>query len=762
MSKQGVLLAVALTLIVVASCSLLSNESARSLTVKGPVGIDQRIPWTSSRVQGTPDPPTPYRTRPAFGDLQFAEPLAIAAIPGTNRLAVLERAGTVRMFRDDPAGGPATVLLDLGRTAPGPAGGVGLAFHPQFQSNGYVYVTYVLDALKEEPRGTRVSRFTVQREGTWRADTSSEKVILEWPSGGHNGGCLRFGPDGFLYIATGDGSGIADERHTGQDVSDLLGALLRIDVDHPPAGKAYGIPEDNPFRQVKDARPEIWAYGLRNPWKFSFDRMTDDLWLADVGQDLWEMIYRIQRGGNYGWSVTEGTHPFRPQRKKGPTPILRPILEQNHTEFRSITGGYVYHGRRLRELVGTYVYGDYDTGKVWALSYDGQRVTENIELVDTTLRIIAFAQTRDGEIYLLDHVGGKLHQLVRASGRAAARPFPRKLSETGLFASVKDHEPAPGVIPYTVNAALWADGAEKDRFLAVPGDAKIEFDTMTYPQPAPGAPPGWKFPDGTVLVKTFSLEMEVGNPASRRRLETRLLHHERLAGDEVIGDQYWRGYTYLWNDDQTDATLLEDPNGLDRTFTVIDRDAPGGTRQQTWHFPSRAECTLCHTQAAKFVLGVNTLQMNKDHDYGGVVANQLRTLEHIGLFTEPLPDRPERLGDLADYTDPAESLDRRARAYLHANCAHCHRKWGGGNAAFQLLATQALDDMGIVNVPPGQGRFDVPEARLLVPGDPDRSLIAVRMAKLGLGRMPHIASTVVDKDAVNLVRDWIRQLSHGK
>ena len=187
-----------------------------------------------------------------------------------------------------------------------------------------------------------------------------------------------------------------------------------------------------------------------------------------------------------------------------------------------------------------------------------------------------------------------------------------------------------------------------------------------------------------MLVKTFFLDMEPGNPASRRRLETRLLHFQQLAGTEEVGDQFWRGYTYVWNDEQTDAALA-DKAGLDRTFTIKDPKAPGGKRQQTWHFPSRAECTLCHTMPAKFALGVNTLQLNRDHNYDGVVANQLRTLEHLGIFTKPLPAPPEKLPRLGNYEDESLSLDQRARAYLHANCAHCHMKWGGGNAEFQLI-----------------------------------------------------------------------------
>jgi hypothetical protein len=232
------------------------------------------------------------------------------------------------------------------------------------------------------------------------------------------------------------------------------------------------------------------------------------------------------------------------------------------------------------------------------------------------------------------------------------------------------------------------------------------------------------------------------------------LHANVVGGTEEYGDQVWNGYTYIWNDEQTDAELA-DIKGVDRVYKIKSKD---GECEQKWHFPSRAECNMCHTVTAKYALGVNTHQMNRDHDYGGVVANQLATLEHIGLFDRKLPKPPEMLPKLADYRDEKASIDDRARAYLHANCSHCHRKWGGGNAEFQVLATLPLNDLGVVDVKPGQGTFELKDPRILVPGDPDRSMIHHRMTRLGLGRMPHIASNVVDEEAVKLIRDWIKQL----
>ncbi|MGE3806592.1 MAG: sorbosone dehydrogenase family protein [Gemmataceae bacterium] len=367
-------------------------DDAPKKTKRAAFGIDKRVPWTTSRVKGTPEPPPPYRSEPAFPKLKFDEPLELTAAPGSDRLFVAQRRGKLYSFKNDPAVARPDLLLDVKKTV------YGLAFHPRFAENGYFYVTYIVDPGKDEDKGTRLVRFTADRKDPPTADLKSEKLILEWPSGGHNGGCLRFGPDGYLYIATGDGSGIADGRHTGQDLSDLLGALLRIDVDKQDGDKNYAIPPDNPFVKEKGARPENYAYGLRQPWKYSFDTRTGDLWAGEVGQDLWEMVYKIVKGGNYGWSIQEGAHPFRPERKKGPTPILAPIVEQPHSLFRSVTGGYVYHGKRLKELEGAYIYADYDTGTFWALRHDGKKVTFHEEIAVTPLRIVACGQDNQGEI----------------------------------------------------------------------------------------------------------------------------------------------------------------------------------------------------------------------------------------------------------------------------------------------------------------------------------------------------------------------------
>lgn len=742
-----------LTSVLLLSClhqQILHSTVSATEPVRRAHGLEKRELWTTGNLQGTPDPPDPYTTERAFPLLRLNEPLSVEVVPGRNQFGVATRPGKIHVFDIRPDVDQAHQVIDLKRTV------YGLTFHPKFEENGWMFVMSLFDLGNGELE-SRISRFVVQRGERLTADPQIETVIFQWPAGGHNGGCLRFGPDGYLYLSTGDGSGIADELKTGQDITDVRGAILRIDVNQGDGKRPYTIPADNPFVNLAGARGEIWALGLRQVWKFQFDPQGQ-LWAGEVGQDLWEMIHLIRRGGNYGWSVREGRHPFRPQRDRGPGEFQDPIVEHSHNDFRSITGGTTFDSPRLPELQGAYIYGDYDTGRLWSLRYQQGKVLEHRQLADTQIRLVEFARDPQGEIYLVDFVGGEFHRLKPAPPQETDKPFPRLLSQTGLFSSTADNRPATGLIPYSVNMPLWSDGAEKERFLALPKNSQIEFDAVVYPHGAEYPDPGWRFPDGSVLVKTFSLEMEAGNPASRKRLETRILQHRKMPGnDDEYGAQVWHGYTYVWNEQQTDAELL-DADGLDRTLNIRDPAAPDGWRQQVWRFPSRAECTLCHTMASKYVLGMTTLQMNRDHSYGDVVANQLATLEHIGVFTKPLPRVPDELPRLADYEDQSADLHLKARGYLHANCAHCHRRWGGGNAEFELHASTPLSALGVVNTAPGQGTFQLNDPRIIIPGDPDRSLIVTRMELQGLGRMPHIASRVTDRRAVDLLKQWLREL----
>ena len=328
------------------------------------VGIAERIAWQNTRLIGSPEPPLPYTTEPVFQQITWDRPLYAKAEPGTRNLLVVLQGGEkdkpTRIQRLDTSQPEQTTeLLRMGgRLA------YGLAFDPDYEANGFLYV-FTNGPTGEPERKNRISRFHVGRNSPQACDPSSELVILEWRSMGHDGGELGFGADGMLYISSGDGTSDSDGWLSGQDVSNLLGGVLRIDVRGSTEATPYQVPPDNPFVDVEGARGELWAFGLRNPWRLWCDQPSGQIWVGNNGQDLWESVHLIRRGENYGWSVYEGSHPFYPQRQRGPTEIVPPTVEHHHTEARSLTGGVVYRGDQLPELDGAYVYGDYATGKIW-------------------------------------------------------------------------------------------------------------------------------------------------------------------------------------------------------------------------------------------------------------------------------------------------------------------------------------------------------------------------------------------------------------
>jgi uncharacterized repeat protein (TIGR03806 family) len=698
----------------------------------------ERPAWTSGRLQGREVAVPPYRAERAFPNLEFRDPIELLSVPGTGVLAVAEWRGRILFFQDRPDVDRTTLGIQLDAQL------LGMAFHPRFAENRFLYVAQV----PADKGFVEITRFTVLREPGWRIVPESSVAILRWPSKGalvHHGGALRFGPDGCLYLGVGDGSEGMDAGATGQDLSDLASSILRIDVDRAPRYLRYGIPRDNPFADRAGARPEIWAYGFRQPWRMSFDRTTGELWVGDIGQDLYESVFRVRRGGNYGWSVMEGPEPVRPDRPRGPTPVLPPTLAHPHTEFRSVIGGLVYRGARLPELAGSYIYGDYMTGRIWEARFANEQLVRQREIAATRMNLVSFGEDARGELHVLSFTDGRIYRLAPNEARREAQAFPRRLSETGLFESVADHRPASGVVPYQVAAPLWSDGAAKERFLAMPGTSKIRFEAIPNIHVKSMAP-SWEFPDGTALVKTFSL--------GGRRIETRLLLLRKLAKARDIRDQAWEGYSYRWNAEQTDADLV-DAAGRDE---MVDVEEGNGARRQSWRYPSRAECFLCHTMAAHVVLGVHTAQMNRDIDvHGQGWVNQLDQFRHLGLFENP-PPTADRLPRLADYEDRSLDVERRARSYLQANCAHCHVPGAGGNALFQLISSAPLAHSGVIDAPPVRGDLGLSDARLVAPGAPERSMIRHRMGLQGAGRMPPIASSMVDRQGMELLAEWIRQV----
>ncbi|HEY2415141.1 MAG TPA: PQQ-dependent sugar dehydrogenase [Pirellulaceae bacterium] len=715
-----------------------------------------RTPWTTSRVIGSPDPPPPYKIVRAFPNMKLEKPLLLTRCPGSDRLFIGEQAGVLYSFKNEPEA-KAEVFFDLRKElttlslSPGNQGVdnlYGLVFHPDFETNRQCFVCYTLKGPGGgQPNfedGSRVSRFTVTNTDPPKIDPASEEIVLTYLQGGHNGGDLHFGPDRMLYITTGDAASPnpPDSLKTGQDNSDLLSSILRIDVDHKDAGKNYAVPKDNPFVGMPNFRPEIWAYGFRNPWRMSFDRATGQLFVGDVGWELWEMVHRVERGGNYGWAAMEGPQPIKPE-ETSPIPITPPLIALPHTLAASVTGGYVYRGHKLPELVGAYIFGDWETRRLWAARFDGDRVIEMPEITRPQVRIVAFGEDNDGELYFLDHDLGTIHTLERNDSGGQNVDFPKAISQTGIFADTASQQPAPGVLPFAINSHQWQDGAIAERWAALPGTSSAKL--YSQPKPIPGMV-NWHnfrlhFPENAVLAKTISLE--------GRRIETQLLHYD---------GQDWQPYTYVWREDQTDADLVP-ADGSEKEVSV-------GGKKMTWPLFSRSQCRLCHSAWSEYSLGFQAEQLNRPGSDG---RNQLISLSELGLIQridaklQPQPAFDEtsaaRERQIVDPNDASQPLEARARSYLHANCGHCHAFGGGGAVGLRLQFPVSVSEMLAVGVSPTRGDFGLPGACIIKPGEPTASTLYFRMAKFGRDRMPHLGSERPDEAGLKLIEEWITSLS---
>lgn len=334
---------------------------------------------------------------------------------GSNRLFVATQHGTIHVMPKNRQDNSAKLFLDISERVhynpkQNEEGFLGFAFHPKYRDNGEFFVYYTEAPAGQKQRVSVISRFRVSKSDPNRADLDSEEVLLRVPQPywNHNGGTIEFGPDGYLYISFGDGGDGGDPHMNGQNLRTLFASLLRIDVDRKDEGLAYAIPADNPFvNEGKLARPEIWAYGLRNVWRFSFDRKTDVCWAADVGQNLWEEINILQRGGNYGWNLREGRHPFGPGGTGPQKQLIEPIFEYDHEVGKSITGGCVYRGNQVPQLQGAYLYADYVAGQIWALRYDfgAKQVTSNRILRRTGTPVVTFGEDDESEVYFSNRHG---------------------------------------------------------------------------------------------------------------------------------------------------------------------------------------------------------------------------------------------------------------------------------------------------------------------------------------------------------------------
>jgi len=720
-----------------------------------------------------------WKLTDAFPNLDFVTPIHLEQEPGTNRLFVGEHIGKIQVFDKNRQADQKSELLDISDKIwnNGESGLLCFTFHPQYGiENQYLYVSYQYRG----PSGqgyTRVSRFTVPQDGS-AIDVDTELVMIQQrdQASNHNGGALLFGPDGYLYISTGDEGGGNNQYRNSQSLDDRLhGGVLRIDVDMNPATSHpirrqprkinnadisftdnYYIPNDNPFLDPDGGiLEEFYAVGLRNPHRMTINPLTNEIWIGDVGQGRREEISLLSRGGNFQWGYKEGELDG-PQGK--PNPLIgtdqEPIYTYGHNNGNNcIIGGYVYNGNRLPSLSDRYIFADNGSRRIWALNYNeenpGSTTAEELLIANVGggyNGISAFAVDRTNELYILtfngqNRGGGKIFILDRE--QAPSPEPPGLLSETGAFTDLQNLTPAPGIIPYQPNVPFWSDGASKQRWVAIPNDGTHNDPSEQIVFSEEGI---WEFPKGAVFIKHFELPVDLQNPGQTRRLETRFMVHGE--------DGNYFGFTYKWLPDRSDAVLLTD--SLTESIEVKDLD--GDNTIQKWYYPNREECLTCHKEESGSVLGLNTRQLNGEIIYPltGNQANQLATLNSLGIFTPTLNE-----AQIADYltmvplADESQPLEVRARSYLDANCAYCHNPFTGVLAGFDTRFTVPLANQGIIN---GllRDNLGIGENRVLVPGDTVHSVLYTRMKIFDDDlAMPPLAKNKLDQQGISLIKDWI-------
>ncbi|NOZ52219.1 MAG: hypothetical protein GXP08_03585 [Gammaproteobacteria bacterium] len=727
----------------------LSSAAIMTITVNAQTlaGLSQR-PDNQTCLAPTQGPVSPSSIKldkafPNLPNMGAVVSLLQAPHNSTQWYAVVQ-SGRILQFDNNALVTETTVFLDISTqvASGGELGLLGMAFHPDYASNGYLYLYYTHNTSSGQLQ-SKISRFNVINQA-WE---EQNLLTLNQPYSNHNGGNIAFGPQGYLYIGLGDGGSGNDPQGHGQNTRTLLGAMLRIDVDN---GLPYRIPSTNVFvgralcntpDTITNAQncPEIYAWGLRNPWRWSFDNTDGTLWLGDVGQGAREEINIIQPGKNYGWKIMEGTICRPGEKNCETTGLTLPEIDYDHVNGnQSVVGGYVYRGNdyQLSFLHATYLYADTYSGRIWGL-----RNTEtgyiNRELAIHNNLIYSFAQANNGDLFVISPTfsagsGNNIYKIVADSGNDdntdAATQIPALLSQTGCVNEFDPTLPADGVISYEINSPLWSDNAEKQRFFAIPNEQKIEVTKDG----------DLVFPVGSVLMKHFLLNSKL--------IETRLLmRHENT----------WGGYSYEWFYDNDGNAI--DAQLLDNTKTkVIDG--------QNWLYPSQIQCFECHTQAAAITLGPETRQLNRSKTFNrtGITANQLVTFNTIELFSQTI--NPILLSEkLFSLHDNLASFQLRAKSYLHSNCSHCHQAGGPAPTDIDLRFTTPFGSMELCNKRPLSNSLGVPDIKLIDPTGTytnPNSVIPLRMASADTAiRMPPLAVEINHTTAIDVIKNWINDVT---
>lgn len=781
-----------------------ASVSAQQPGLDAPVSI---APYFNATFPASaPGSATGWLSENAFPNLTFVDPIWLTEIPNTSNFLLVGKNGQLWRFANNPAVAQAQVVKVLEWTANTQSsedqGFYSLVFHPEFGLSGspnanYAYVCYnhkpALAGADANHSYWRVSRFTWQ-PATGTLDPASEFVLINqydrcrW----HNGGAMYFDNDGFLNITCGDGGDSAEGgglygvdgalSRTQRLNHGFFSGIFRIDVNNNsstshairrqpgnptnrPAGwpasstQGYMIPNDNPWLDPAGSLLEEYhSHGLRSPHTAHYDSITGEVWVGDVGEGQREEITRLRKGDNAQWGFMEGSIGGP---GATPTPIIGastlPFYDYNRATGTCIIGGMRYRGTKWNNLLGgKLLFGDHVRGRIWTATVDGTTpiVEEIIAGLPTGNKVGLgnFCTDSAGEIYLLTvngtNVGGGTIRKLNVAG-VSAEP-PQFLSQTGLFRDLTNLVPHPSLIPYDVPNALWSDAAAKKRWIILPNDGShnTAAEDIVFNETAP-----WVFPAGTILVKHFDVNTNAADPLAIKRLETRLI----VCTDN--GGKY--GITYRWNAGGTDATLLT--SGDTEIFQVTNHVGQTETRQ--WDYPSRADCMLCHTDAAGQALGVRTPNLNSTAYYPatGRYANQLATFNALGMF-----DRMLTTAELEDYlesrplTDTSAPLEHRVRSYLDTNCAHCHRP-GGTIDHFDARMDTPLINQNLINQSlKGHFNFD-PAGKYIKPGSTALSAIHHRINNVGNGAaMPPLAKNLKHDEALAQLQNYVLSLTDAE
>ena len=699
------------------------SSSEQDGSTSAPFGLDAR-PTNYSCLAVAPPASDIVKLERVFPDLELVFLTALEQAPNDSTAWYFAtQNGWIRRFNNDENVSAFREVLDITDVVKGvPDGGlIQFKFHPNYPDDRRVFVNYSTQAADGiSTADIIISSFTVSADGL-SIDRQSETVLFRQPRGSnHQGGFMAFDNSGLLYVGLGDGTTQGDPTGRAQDLSDMRGKILRVDVD---SAAPYAIPDGNPY-SGRGGNPleEIFSLGMRNPYRGDIDLVSGKIFVADVGWKNREEINQIRAGANFGWNIKEGTNCVSQQYGSCSDPTLvDPLIEYSHDSGNcSVIGGYFYRGEAIPSLRGDFIFADYCTSKISAVKFDTGGHPVEMPLVPGGSgigHIVSFAKDNAGELYVVSHQS--LYKILPANSSTGPLGPAEQLSQTGCFDPNDASIPAAGLVPYELQAPLWSDGAGKRRWIALPEGRTIDLD-----------PDGdFLFPEGTVLVKEFSVNEQL--------VETRLFMRDV--------DGVWNGYSYEWIGN--DAFLL--PAGKEKQLS----------NGQIWSFPDRGECLRCHTEQANFALGPEIGQLNAAMLYSETNrnSNQLATFEHIGFLTNGLPASPEELPAYAKLNDDSQSLSRRARSYLHSNCSGCHRNGGTTQSDMDLRFVTSRTDMNVCNVDPVLGDLGISGAKLLAPGAPAMSILLARPSLTNpLYRMPPLGTSIVHDEAMSILNSWIR------